>query len=258
MIGPKEQLVLQPRDLHLLSAVSQLRVIDRELTKVIAGFSSTTSVNTRLLRLTRAGLLKRFFVGTVRSGLKAVYALSPAGAAAAQVPYSRIKRKPAQAAAVDLFVTHQLLVGAVVAVVCFQPIPLPGTRCLSWRIFSEPPVAGLPLIPDAYFEIETPAGIRPMFVEVDRGTEPLRIWHRKIADYLRLATSGEFARVFQQPQFRVIVLAPSERRAQNIAGAIATFTDRIFFLATFDAIHPDKFWSPVWLRPTGDVYHSPL
>ena len=38
-----------------------MRVIDREQAKCIAGFGSTTRVNIRLLALTRAGLLRRFY-----------------------------------------------------------------------------------------------------------------------------------------------------------------------------------------------------
>src|SRR5438067_12188682 len=61
----KRGIVLQRRDLHLLSEVGVMRIIDREMVKMIAGFKSTTSVNIRLLALTRAGLLRRFFVGSI-------------------------------------------------------------------------------------------------------------------------------------------------------------------------------------------------
>ena len=62
-------IVLQDRDRRLLSELGVMRIIDREMTKVVAGFSSTTAVNIRLLALTRAGLLKRFFVGSTAHGL---------------------------------------------------------------------------------------------------------------------------------------------------------------------------------------------
>jgi len=64
-------IVLQPRDHRLLTALGKMRLIDREMAKAVAGFQSTTRANTRLLKLTRLGLLHRFFVGTVRAGLKA-------------------------------------------------------------------------------------------------------------------------------------------------------------------------------------------
>jgi len=61
-------------------------------------------------------------------------------------------------------------------------------------------------VPDGYFELETGSEIRPMFVEVDLGNEALRIWRKKMQAYLQLAVSGEFARLFQQSRFRVLVL----------------------------------------------------
>ena len=67
MIG-NNHLILQPRDLHLLREVAEMRVLDREQAKIVAGFGSTTRANTRLLALVRAGLLRRFFLGTGGGG----------------------------------------------------------------------------------------------------------------------------------------------------------------------------------------------
>lgn len=58
-----------------------MRVVDREQAIIAGGFNSTTRVNTRLLALTRAGLLRRFFLGTNAGNRKAIYALSHKGAA---------------------------------------------------------------------------------------------------------------------------------------------------------------------------------
>ena len=57
--------VIQDRDRHLLSELGVMRILDREAAKLVAGFSSTRRVNDRLLQLTRAGLMRRFFVGSV-------------------------------------------------------------------------------------------------------------------------------------------------------------------------------------------------
>jgi hypothetical protein len=77
--------MIQPRDLDLLRELAVMRVADREQVKVAAGFGSTTRVNTRLLALTRAGLLRRFFLGS-GGGRKALYALSIKGAQMIQLP----------------------------------------------------------------------------------------------------------------------------------------------------------------------------
>src|SRR6266487_1550579 len=63
----KRGLVVQPRDRKLLEELAVMRVVDREQAKIVAGFGSTTRANTRLLALTRAGLLRRFFLSSRKS-----------------------------------------------------------------------------------------------------------------------------------------------------------------------------------------------
>ena len=78
MAGNDRKLViLQDRDMHLMRELAVMRVIDREQAKVVAGFGSTTRANARLLGLSQAGFLRRFFWGTVGGARKALYALSP-------------------------------------------------------------------------------------------------------------------------------------------------------------------------------------
>src|ERR1039458_886835 len=60
-------IVLQARDWQLLQELAVMRVVDREQAKIVAGFGSTTRANVRLLALTRAGLLRRFFLGSRKS-----------------------------------------------------------------------------------------------------------------------------------------------------------------------------------------------
>ena len=65
-LGAKRRsVVVQPRDRRLLEELATMRVIDREQAKQAAGFTSTSRVNARLLALTGAGLLRRFFIGTI-------------------------------------------------------------------------------------------------------------------------------------------------------------------------------------------------
>src|SRR4051812_39611471 len=94
MVGnDHRRLVLQDRDRHLFRELAVLRVIDREQAKIVAGFASTTRTNARLLALSRAGLLRRFFLGTTGGGQKALYALSQKGATLLDLPYRGPRRK---------------------------------------------------------------------------------------------------------------------------------------------------------------------
>lgn len=245
-------LLLQPRDLRLLTELAGMRLMDRELAQLAGGFSNCNRrVNARLLKLVRAGLLNRFFVGTIGAGRKAIYVLSRKGAALAGSPQRLISRRFGQTLVGDLFVDHQLEINRLYTALKFRSHP-ENVSLVAWRTFTEPLTPRVPLIPDGYFELATPEGTRAHFLEVDMGTETRAVWERKVRGYLDLARSGEFQRIFAQSQFRVVVLAPSDKRLANIRGVVLKHTDKIFYFGTFEDINRGGIWSPVWLRPTGD------
>jgi len=248
----KAGLVLQQRDRHLLKELDTMRVMDREQAKRVAGFRSTTRANTRLLALTRAGLLRRVFVGTIFGGRKALYALSPAAVAHIEARHPAFQLRQDQAIVRISLLEHQLHINSVYLTVKYRPIPIAGTSLRRWISFHEPLTQAIALIPDGYLELEQASQIRPMFLEVDLGSEDSRVWEKKAAAYLRLAVSGEFERIFQKPQFRALVVATTDKRMRNIRAAVAKATEKIFWLTTFDNIHRDGFWSSIWLRSTGD------
>ncbi len=228
-----------------------MRIIDGDLSRLVAGFRSTTRVNTRLLKLTRAGLLNRFFVGTIGGGRKAIYTLSPAAGALLGLEYRRISRSHGKTLVGDLFVEHQMRVNQVYAQVKHRPLP-DRFRFVRWLTFFEPLSKTSRLVPDGYFEIQTDAGIRGVFLEIDLGNQSKKVWEQKVRSYLQFAVSGDFQRLFRQQQFRVVVITTSERRLRSIRAAIAKHTDKLFWLSDFESINRAGFWSPIWFRPTGD------
>jgi len=247
-------IVLQDRDRRLLSELSVMRIIDREMTKLVAGFGSTTQVNTRLLELTRAGLLKRFFVGSVGSGRKAIYTLSSRGAEIVAAKLGGIHRASGRLVVGDAFVEHQTAINQIYLELKYRAEP--RATLGRWLTFRQSISEAIKLTPDGYIEITTAGSARPMFLEVDLGTEALKVWQQKTAYYLQLAVSGEFQKRFRQPQFRVLVVANSEKRLANIRTTVSKSTDKIFWFATLESINRDSIWSPVWLRPSGDQRHS--
>src|SRR6266571_4839291 len=166
-------LVLQERDRRLLRELSIMRIIDREQAKSVAGFGSTTQVNARLLRLTRAGLLRRFFLGTKGGGQKALYALSASGAKLVDVPFRGLRHRSDEVLIADFFVAHQLAINEVYCNLKFQPIPIPEARFEKWRSFYEPLEAATRLIPDGYVEARVPPKTLAAFLEIDLGNEGL-------------------------------------------------------------------------------------
>jgi Replication-relaxation len=245
-------IVIQERDRELLQEIGKLRVIDREQAKVVGGFGSTTRVNARLLALTRAGLLKRFFLGTTAGGAKALYSLSTKGAQLAGVHESGPQRRNGAGLVGDLFIEHQLAVNSVYCAFKQQAASVHGVSFRFWRAFSKTLTPDVRLIPDGYVECETPSGILTAFLEIDLGTESLRVWKEKVENYLRYAASGAFEKEFGETRFRVLVIANSERRLESIRGAVRTATQKLFGFASLDTIREKGLFASVWLRPTGE------
>jgi hypothetical protein len=245
-------IVLTDRDRLLLKELAIGKVIDREQAKKIAGFQSTTRANDRLLKLSRAGFLRRFFLGTRAGGTKAIYSLSAKGAQVVQIEGRLIKRKNNSLLVGDLFVEHQLAVNSIWIEAKFTPIPVPDVQFIRWVIFPSVLSKTTPLMPDGYFELRSTSGMYCLFCEVDRGTESLKVWSRKISLYLQLAASGEFQALFKQSRFRGLVAVSSERRLNILRRTTAMHTEKIFWFATLEEINQKGLFAPIWKRPVGE------
>jgi hypothetical protein len=243
-------MVIVPRDCVLLEEVGIMRVAARDHLKVAAGFTSLTRINARLLALTRAGLLRRFRLGS-GPGQRALYALSAKGGQLVGMPARGPRRRQDQVLVADFFVHHQLAVNTLYCDLKFRKTPH-GVEFEKWQAFFEPVTPRIKLIPDGYVELKTPSEIVAAFVEVDLGHERLAVWTAKARHYFELALSGEFQHSFHQQQFRVLVLVDSKRRMLSIRKAVAEVTKKIFWFATLDDARCENFFGPVWLRPEGD------
>ena len=242
-------MVLQERDLYLLRELAVVRVTDRELAKAIAGFRSTTRANARLLALVRAGLLRRYLVGSRGLGQKFFYGLTPKGARVADVPMRGPQRRSDRPLVADFFFEHQMAINEVYRLLKYPPSPFPGATFKRWQTFYESLTAASRLIPDGYVELDTPAEILTAFLEVDLGTESLSVWRRKVDSYVQFAVSGEFARLFGQSRFRVLVVVDSARRMGSLRRTTAAVTDRVFWFTTLEAVMREGLFAPIWLRP---------
>jgi hypothetical protein len=244
-------LIVQDRDRQLLRELGTMRVIDREQARVVVGFHSVRRANDRLLMLTRAGMLRRIFIPNSVLGQKALYTLSQKGAAlvGARLPGLPVRQSRFGASP---FLLHRLAINEFYLTVKYRPLPKPDMRLARWITFREPLTPAIPLTPDGYFEVVAGGIARAMFLEADLGTESSLVWQKKTQLYVQMALSGACNELFRQAQFRVLVIATTDRRLQHIRTAVAKFTDKIFWLSTFDEIKQRGFWSPVWLRPTGD------
>jgi protein involved in plasmid replication-relaxation len=249
-------MILQDRDLRFLEELGTLRVVDREQAKIVAGFGSTTRVNTRLLLLTRAGLLRRFFTATAIGGAKALYALTAKGSRLVDVPLRGPRQRKDELLVAGYFVHHQLMINEIYCTVKHRPAAQDGVTFRRWLSFFAPIISGLSLIPDGYMEFETPGGRVAAFLEVDLGAEHGPVWKQKTENYLQFALrQGEESQEIHRP-FRVLVVANSERRLRAIRSVVSRETEKIFWFSSFDAIRNQGFWAPIWLRPKADASQS--
>lgn len=245
-------LVLQDRDRHLLRELGMMRVVDREQAKCVCGFGSTTRANARLLALTRAGLLRRFFIGTEAGGKKALYSLTREGARLEGGAQAGLRRRGDEVLVADFFVTHQLFVNQIYCLLKYRAIPLPDVRFLRWVSFRESIAPGTSLVPDGYAELAQGEKVTAAFLEVDLGTESRMVWRTKVQEYLRYAVGGHAAQQFGSAQFRVLVVTNSDERMASLQSTTAVLTEKIFWFTTFDSIERDGFWSLIWARPKDD------
>ena len=251
MRGANAEIIIQERDRHLLKELAMLRVIDREQAKIVGAFGSTTRVNTRLLALTKEGLLRRFFLGASEGNKKAVYGLSAKGAALIGTTPRGLRRPNDALLVADFFVLHQLAINDIYCELK-RATANPGISFVRWLSFHEPLTQSLRLIPDAYFELGTATTTIAAFLEVDLGHERLMVWTGKIRSYLQFALSGDYEPTFGQKQFRVLVVANSERRLLSLRKAVRCSTQKIFWFTTIDSLRSQGPFATIWLRPEGD------
>jgi hypothetical protein len=252
--GSKAAVIIQARDRTLMQALAILRILDRKQSAALAGFKSLTRINGRLLKLTSVGLLKRFFFVSALGGKRAIYCLSKKGAELFDLPANGINRPKDSFLIGDKFISHQLAINEVY--LALHSPHIYEYRINSWRSFSKPVSSAVPILPDAYFELGLNDTSRPLFLEVDQGTEALSVWTKKIDGHLSLATTGEFERLFQKPRFAVLVVTSSERRMQSLRDHIRKTTTKLFYFSTLEKITAQGFFSPIWLRSEGQQTQS--
>jgi hypothetical protein len=251
MTGSKvPRVIVTDRDRQLLQYLDEAKLLDRDQIRQLLGIRSISQANVRLLQLHTAGLVRRFFLGTIAGGRKAIYSISPKGAATVGLDKVwRFQRSDNELLVGEAFVEHQLAVNW-----CWISAKY-GSDCKLIRFvrFTEPIAPALQLIPDAYAELESSDGVHPFFLEVDLGTESSRVWDRKVELYLKLATSGEYGRIFRQPRFKVAVVCITQGRLESLRRTIRKHTSKLFYFSLLETTNRDGFAHPHWQRPEGDA-----
>jgi len=108
------------------------------------------------------------------------------------------------------------------------------------------------VFPDAYFTITLPNMDQPahFFLEVDQGTMTTGRWADKMRGYMEFRRSGASLRYFKTENFRVLAVAPSKKRLNNLKRATENVNGKTFFWFTtaneIDIWSPNKLLEPIW------------
>ena len=88
------------------------------------------------------------------------------------------------------------------------------------------------------------------FTETDLHSEGLTVWRSKILAYLEYAESGQHQELFGFRAFRVLVLAKSRVRLENLR-RIAVPAGQLFRFADLGTVDADNIMGKIWLPASG-------
>jgi hypothetical protein len=119
------------------------------------------------------------------------------------------------------------------------------------------------IIPDGAAIVKLGSHRHYSFIEMDRGTEPLRTITGKAKAYRAYWKSGGFAADFSVPAgmgFRVLFIAPSKRRAETILKAVQGVPEprQLFRVAMEEDVTPDRVTGTVWIDGASGKLVSPF
>ena len=275
---------LQPRDLALLEDVRRYRLLTTSQLELLRSgdddealrFPSRLPLTRRLKLLFHNRYLGRIARPLAEGSREPVYVLDREGARLLSLQGEPVRARSASQLPKALALEHLLAINQlrlsfeVACIARSQRLTgdvAPSVELLTWRSsheakFSLPslPKSGerigkLTLIPDGLLVLRlTKAGqVQRLFcfVEVDLGSETSRVLAAKCRLYYRYWQEGGFAREYHLPPqvgFRVLLVAPTRRRAVTILGAVRELPHGrgMFWVGEAEAT-PQQVLEPVWI-----------
>lgn len=255
------RLLLQERDIamledmwhHRLLTTSQIELLRQSDARLDLRFVSRLTLTRRLKLLFHHQYVQRIVRPMAKGSLEPVYVLDNRAARVLRQRHGDVSvRSPSQmpkTLALDhLLGINQVRVTLTAAIANRKGGP--RVELVSWLYndavkFSVVVAAPadrsrrVTLIPDAFFSLRVPPQRLFYFVEVDLGSETLKTLVAKCQAYVRYWQSGGFGRDFTVPPqvaFRVLFVAPTQKRARSIESAIRTLeAGRTMFWTTTQA-----------------------
>ena len=245
------KILLNDRDRRILSFIARFRLLSRDQLMMLAPFNSLTRANTRLAALVRLHLLTRKSLpvypgnGSAQSlyylGRKAAQCIPVDGQAfAAQVrQISRWESRQID----HVLAANGVIVTFIKALKCEDNFNLQA-------FYSEPELRQVFLnrdfVPDGWLAWVAAGRRFNCFLEVDLHHEGLNKWRKKADAYLRYVDSDMHEQCFGFRAFRVLVLAKSTARLQNLRRTVS-HCQKMFLFADLNRINTANILGRSWL-----------
>jgi hypothetical protein len=122
------------------------------------------------------------------------------------------------------------------------------------------------LVPDAFFTLEEKGDVINFFLEADRGTMKTERFVDKLKTYWSWRDDERLKKKLRLSRFRVLTIAPSERRSDSLRNAGKGGDPRgdgsLMFLFTAETEYSlttaKKILEPIWKSPKDDTPHTIL
>ncbi len=245
--------VLTDRDMAVVAAVADYRLLSRSQIQRLLGFGTVTRANFRLQKLFHQGYLARHYLPTLKGSSQAIYTLDRLGLPVAAERLGKDTKDLWRPKALHpFFLAHQLAVGEVRIAFELAARTHDDHQLLQWlpeeeaydRFF----FAGhwRSLTPDAFLRYRVGKQVLSAFVEVDRGTMPNRRFKEKVERYFAYDVSGRYADRYRGQRFRVLVVAPSQVRQANLMSTAAKVAQRYHWFARASELREKGPLASIW------------
>ena len=268
--GAVAPLRLQPRDIELLKSIAEHRFLNTSQILALHKGSSRNLLE-RLSRMYHAGYLERPRVQRrVRlASSHLVYCLGRQGvevvATSVEEREAMLRRLRENERTLPLL-AHSLMISHFRVCLELAVSKSDNVKIVRWvqgydlkSLLSKRGVHA-PLVPDAFFVLETPTHRYPLFLEADRATMSIERYVAKLRLYWQHHMGRSFKDTLGISYFRVLTITPSEGRTENLCKASRDADDRragsamyLFLSQTqYDVSNADVLLQEVWRSAKGD------
>jgi len=254
-------------DLAILNDLFANRFLDSKHIIALHPEFTARSVRSRLQLLFHGGYVERpaSQFGSFHPAIHLIYSLAKKGAALVAEGKNQLAPGKQPKDAGVSFMSHSLMISDFKTIIELALKNNGQSKLYSWK---EPGVIGgvyfegerLPVAPDAFFTIEDKGDLLHFFLEADRSTMTLERMLNKLRAYWNWRAEGSHTRKFGISNFRVLTVALTEERKENLreiakkADASGAGSDMFWFACEkkYSLENPESILSPIWRSAKGE------